>query len=79
MYIENVLDIWVQLVENGGKKKSVAFIILFSVYKISKKQKHLGKHLANNSVWLRNKNFLFYQETVKNLFYVKPWNPLWFQ
>ncbi len=31
MYIEKVLDLWVQLMKNGGKNKSVAFIILFSV------------------------------------------------
>ncbi len=31
-YIEKVLDLWVQLMKNGGKNKSVAFIILFSVY-----------------------------------------------
>ncbi len=32
MYIEKVLDLWVQLVKNGGKNKSVVFIILVSVY-----------------------------------------------
>ncbi len=32
MYIEEVLDLWVQLMKNGGKNKSVAFIILFSVF-----------------------------------------------
>ncbi len=32
VYIEKVLDLWVQLMKNGGKNKSVAFIILFSVY-----------------------------------------------
>ncbi len=32
MYIEKVLDLWVQLMKNGGKNKSVAFVILFSVY-----------------------------------------------
>ncbi len=31
MYIEKVLDLWVQLMKDGGKNKSVAFIILFSV------------------------------------------------
>ncbi len=31
MYIEKVLDLWVQLIKNGGKNKSVAFIILFRV------------------------------------------------
>ncbi len=31
VYKENVLDLWVQLMKNGGKNKSVAFIILFSV------------------------------------------------
>ncbi len=30
---KKVLDLWVQLVKNGVKNKSVAFIILFSVYK----------------------------------------------
>ncbi len=34
MYIEKVLDLWVQLMKNGGKNKSVAFIILFSVYTV---------------------------------------------
>ncbi len=29
--MEKVLDLWVQLTKNGGKNKSVAFIILFSV------------------------------------------------
>ncbi len=29
---EKVFDIWVQLMKNGGKNKSVMFIILFSVY-----------------------------------------------
>ncbi len=33
VYIEKVLDLWVQLMKNGGKNKSVAFIILVSVYK----------------------------------------------
>ncbi len=32
VYIEKVLDLWVQLMKNGGKNKSVAFIILFSIY-----------------------------------------------
>ncbi len=32
MYIEKVFDLWVQLMKNGGKNKSVAFIICFSVY-----------------------------------------------
>ncbi len=32
VYIENVLDLCVQLVKNGGKNKSVVFIILFSEY-----------------------------------------------
>ncbi len=31
MFIENVLDLGVQLMKNGGKNKSVAFIILVSV------------------------------------------------
>ncbi len=31
VYIEKS-DIWVQLMKNGGKNKSVAFIILFSIY-----------------------------------------------
>ncbi len=31
MYIEKVLDLWVQLMKNGGKNKSVVFIILVSV------------------------------------------------
>ncbi len=31
VYIEKVLDFWVQLMKNGGKNKSVAFIILYSV------------------------------------------------
>ncbi len=31
MYKEKVLDLWVQLMKNGGKNKSVAFMILFSV------------------------------------------------
>ncbi len=29
--LEKVLDLWVQLMKNGGKNKSVAFIILFSI------------------------------------------------
>ncbi len=33
MFIEKVLDLRVQFTKNGGKNKSVAFIILFSVYK----------------------------------------------
>ncbi len=32
VYIEKVLDLWLQLMKNGGKKKSLAFIILLSVY-----------------------------------------------
>ncbi len=32
VYIEKVLDLWVQLMKNEGKNKSVAFIFLFSVY-----------------------------------------------
>ncbi len=31
VYIEKVLDFLVQLMKNGGKNKSVAFIILFSI------------------------------------------------
>ncbi len=31
VYIEIVLDLWVHLMKNGGKNKSVAFIILVSV------------------------------------------------
>ncbi len=31
VYIEKVLDIWDQLMKNGGKNKSVVFTILFSV------------------------------------------------
>jgi len=33
MYIEKVLDLWVQLMTNGGKNKSVAFIISFRIMK----------------------------------------------
>ncbi len=33
VYIEKVLDLWDQLIKNGGKNKSVAFIILFNVFK----------------------------------------------
>ncbi len=32
VYIEKVIDLWVQIMKNGGKNKSVAFIILFSIY-----------------------------------------------
>ncbi len=32
VFIEKVLDLWFQLMKNGGKNKSVAFIILFSVF-----------------------------------------------
>ncbi len=32
VYIEKVLDLWVQLMKNGGKNKSVAFIILVIIY-----------------------------------------------
>ncbi len=32
MYIEKVLDLGVQLMKNGGKNKSVALIILFSIF-----------------------------------------------
>ncbi len=32
VYIDKVLDLWVQLMKNGGKNKSVEFIILFSIY-----------------------------------------------
>ncbi len=31
VYIEKVFDLWVQLMKNGGKNKSVAFIILFNI------------------------------------------------
>ncbi len=31
VYIEKVLDLWVQLMKNRGKNNSVAFIILVSV------------------------------------------------
>ncbi len=31
VYVEKVSDIWVQLMKNGGKNKSVAFINLFSI------------------------------------------------
>ncbi len=37
MYIEKVLDLCVQLLKNGGKNKSVAFVILFSVYTVGQK------------------------------------------
>ena len=36
VYIEKVLDLWVQLMKNGGKNKSVAFIILLSVLEKSR-------------------------------------------
>ncbi len=39
VYIEKVSNLWVQLMKNGGKNKSVAFIILFSVYIYSISQK----------------------------------------
>ncbi len=42
VYIEKVLDLWVQLIKNGGKNKSVAFIILVSV------------DLNRESVWTPN-------------------------
>ncbi len=32
VYLEKVLDLWVQFMKNGVKNKSVAFIILFSAY-----------------------------------------------
>ncbi len=31
VYIEKVLDLWIQFMKNGGRNKSVAFIILFSI------------------------------------------------
>ncbi len=34
---EKVLDLWVQLMKNGGKNKSVAFIILVSVVNVGQK------------------------------------------
>ncbi len=33
VYIEKVLDLWVQLMKNGGKSKSVMFIILLHINK----------------------------------------------
>ncbi len=38
VYIEKVLDLWVQLMKNGGKNKSVAFIILVSVFRNFQRQ-----------------------------------------
>ncbi len=38
VYIEKVLDLWVQLMKMGAKTK-VLFIILFSVFKILKYKK----------------------------------------
>ncbi len=31
VYVEKVLDLWVQLMKNGDKNQSVAYIILFSI------------------------------------------------
>ncbi len=32
VFIEKILDLWVQLMKNEGKNKSVAFVILVSVF-----------------------------------------------
>ncbi len=32
MYIEKVLDLWVQLMKNGGKNKSVFIVFLTDIY-----------------------------------------------
>ncbi len=44
VYIEKVLDLWVQLMKNGGKNKSVAFIIqyIYIYIKFGKLRKMLG-------------------------------------
>ncbi len=43
VYIEKVLDLWVQLMKNGGKNKSVGFIILFSVDRQTDRQTDIDR------------------------------------
>ncbi len=47
VYMEKVFGLWVQLMKNGGKNKTVAFIILFSVciYINTQTQYIFRKHL----------------------------------
>ncbi len=47
VYIEKVLDLWDQLIKNGGKNKSVAFIILFNVFKYIRNDKVAIKYISN--------------------------------
>ncbi len=39
MNLEKVLDFLIQLMKNGGKNRSVAFINVFSVYNLQKNKK----------------------------------------
>ncbi len=71
VYIEKVLDLWVQLIKNGGKNKSVVFIILFSASTYTmchSEQVHNGKANSSpinvNTCWkkwlLRSVIYLFF-------------------
>ncbi len=59
MYMETVLDLGVQLMINGGKNKSVAFIILFSIFLHMARSRHkcFGVHqkVILNAIFPRNK------------------------
>ncbi len=67
MYIEKVLDLWVQLMKNGGKNKNVAFIILVSIYyyiKSTQLQRNVHFFL-NEKLHINPKYFCVY--TVKKI------------
>ncbi len=69
VYIEKVLDLWVQLMKYGGKNKSVAFIFLFSVY-IDFKGKVCGWSLAwSTTIMLDTRHYMVISRWLSCLFH----------
>ncbi len=58
VYIEKS-DIWVQLMKNGGKNKSVAFIILFNIYIYIH-----NKYTQCTHIYYVNKNIMFISDAI---------------
>ncbi len=52
VHIEKVLDLWVQLMKNGSKNKSVPFIILVSVYIFTFTFSHLADAFIQSDLQL---------------------------
>ncbi len=70
VYIEKVLNLWVQLMKNGDKNKSVAFIILFSLYSSVLSVNEYTPFEKYNFKQYLNEHKIFFQNVDKTKFYI---------